>query len=91
MNEQYISRLAIAAGFAWSGVALLILLGWVVAIIAMEANWVVIGGMLAATGCALAAAAATLSIRRYLTRTCALIRNLHGIDSGESERLRVLR
>lgn len=91
MQEQYVSRVAICAGVAWVGVALLIGLGWYVALAGPRVQAALVGGMCAATGCALSAVAAVLSIRRYASRICRLIRNLHGVDAVERGELHAIR
>lgn len=90
MNEQYVSRLAILVSIAWGTVAALIVGAWLVLMSAEPGPWT-LGMLLALSGCALSALAAVLSIRRYVSRTCRLIRNLHGVETADGEGLRVLR
>ena len=84
------SRLAIASIVAWAIVAALLAGAWVV-LMSTRPGPRAIGLLLATTGCALSAFAAVLSIRRYAVRICCLIRNLHGVNTGDDEGLRVLR
>lgn len=90
MNEQYVSRLAIAAAVMWGLVGALMVGAWVV-LMSTQPGARAIGLLLATSGCALSAFAAVLSIRRYAARICGLIRNLHGVNASDGEGLRVLR
>lgn len=82
MNDGgYVSRVGIMAGVLWAAVLGLMVAAWVVILFA-EQHWTV-AGMLAASGCALSALAATLQIKTYACRMSRLIRVTAGLDQGE--------
>lgn len=91
MDDQYVSRALMTAIAAWTTVLLLMVFAWVIALNDPSRQWLIVGGLMAASACSLSAVAAVLSIRRYASRICRLIRNLHGVDAGDREGLRVLR
>ena len=66
----------------WTVVLGLLVGAWVVALRDGD-DWL-IAGLMAATGCATSAVAATLQIRQYVVRTCTLVRALGG--AAELER-----
>lgn len=68
----YVSRTGIVAGALWLAVLALILGAWGVVLFASEHYGV--AGMLAASGCALSALAATLHIKTYACRVSQLVR-----------------
>ncbi len=67
---------------AWTVVAGLMAGAWGVILIAPE-HWK-IAGLLATSACVTSAVAATLSIKIYAARQCALIRALSGLDGERS-------
>lgn len=65
----------------WAVVLGLLVAAWVVILFA-DSHWTV-AGMLAASGCALSALAATLHIKTYACRMSRLIRISSGLEQGE--------
>lgn len=79
----YVSRIGIAAGMLWATVVGLLMAAWAVATWSQE-NWL-LAGMLAATGCATSAMAATLQIKTYACKMSRLIRATASVRStGEA-------
>ena len=83
------SRLGVVAGSLWAAVAGLIGAGWLVAMV-WTGQWVV-ALMLALSGCALSALAATLHIKTYACRLSALVRVSAGLDRDDYAGPRALR
>lgn len=80
MTEQYISRTRVAAVAAWLAVLGLMLSALLTLFVG---NALRMGMILAAAACATSAVAATLSIKIYAMRLCALIRATHGLNGAE--------
>lgn len=83
------SKLGVVAGSLWAAVAGLLGAGWLVATV-WTGQWV-IALMLALSGCALSALAATLHIKTYACRLSALVRVSTGIERDTYPEPRVLR
>lgn len=83
MNEQYFMTCRVWAAAAWAATVGLIFAGWMVLLFDQE-HWM-IGGILAASGCAMSAVAATLHIRSFMVRMCSLIRAAHSVDLSDDE------
>lgn len=75
------STCGVIAGALWAVVAGLLLAAWTVALVWSD-HWRV-AGMLAATGCATSALAATLHIKTYACRVSRLIRVANGLEVGD--------
>ncbi len=71
MTDTLMSKGKFLTVATWGVVVVLLVAAWVV--ILMTEAWLV-GGMLAATGCATSALAAALMVRCYMVRTCNMIR-----------------
>lgn len=85
-NGGYVSKTGIAAGALWATVLALMVAAWVVILFA-DSHWTV-AGMLAASGCALSALAATLHIKTYACRLSQLVRATVGANGGDLRSLR---
>ena len=72
MRESFVSSMTVWACVLWALVGGLLLSAWIVAL--ERSDLVAIYGMLAATGLALSAVAATVHIRVYAARICTLVR-----------------
>ena len=81
------SRTGIIAGVLWAIVAGLILAAWVVMLAFGERHWMT-AALLALTGCALSALAATLHIKTYACRVSRVIRVTAGGRSDHQATLR---
>ena len=77
MNEGYVSRTAIAAAVAWLVVGAFMAGAWLLATLGAEMCYVV---LMATTGCASSAVAATLHIKTYMARLGRLARALSGVE-----------
>lgn len=85
MEESYIGRNQVFAAVAWMAVVALMGSGVLLLALAPECeDW---AKMLALCGCATSALAATLTIRGYAIRACALVRATAGLDRQEGPRL----
>lgn len=73
----------------WGLVTAFVSAAWIVGIWA-PAQWRV-SGLLAATGCATSAMAATLQIRSYMIRLCGLVRAASGLEQADGAPVRSLR
>ena len=87
-NGGYVSKAALVVVSLWGLVLALVLAAWAVAMMNPDA-WSV-AAVLAMTGCATSALAATLHIRLFATRICRLIRATSGLDGPEPSELRAL-
>lgn len=72
MNEDYFLRCRVYAWCAWALTGALVAAAWLVAITDPGDWWLSV--MLAVTGLALSAVAATLHIRSFMVRVCSLVR-----------------
>lgn len=84
MIDEYVNKGQVTANVVWSGVAGLILAAW--AVVLLAPGHLMIGGMLAATSCALSAFAAVLHIRCYVVRLAGLVRATGSLERPESPR-----
>lgn len=90
MNDGgYVSKTGMAAAALWAVVIALLGSAWVV-ILAAE-HHLEVAGMLAATGCATSALAATLHIKTYACRMSRLIRLSSGLELDDVPAARQLR
>lgn len=78
MHEEFVSRTSLLAMTLWVVVVLLLAMAWLVAI--QRPDWWLWAGMLAATGLAVSAVAATAHMRIYAVRMCSLIRATSGLE-----------
>lgn len=84
MIDEYVNKGQVTANAVWSVVAGLIAAAW--AVVLMAPDHLVIGGMLAATACALSAFAAVLHIRCYVVRLAGLVRATSSIQNDGGPR-----
>lgn len=90
MNDGgYVSRNGIAAGVLWTLVAGLLMAAW--AVVLWTEGHEFVAGMLAATGCATSALAATMQIKTYACRLSRLVRMTAGAREEVDTGLRPLR
>ena len=88
MNETYVSSTKLGMILAWTAVGALMAGAWGVILVTPE-HWKM-AGLLATSACVTSAVAATLSIKIYAARQCALIRALSGLDGGDAAGANVL-
>lgn len=82
MHDSTMSRLALTAYLLWTAVSLLVGAAWLLMAINTEAwRW---SGLLAVTGLALSAVAATAHMKVYAVRVCGLVRATSGINGAET-------
>jgi hypothetical protein len=86
VNDEYVNKGKVMATAAWSVVVCLMVTAWVFILVTPHTA---IGGMFAATGCAVSALAAVLHIRCYAVRVMCLVRAssaLGPLGSGDGPR-----
>lgn len=81
MIDEYVNKGRVTANVVWAGVAALIVVAWGVVLFAPEHPR--IGGMVAATACALSAFAAVMHIRCYVVRLACLVRASSSLERPE--------
>lgn len=72
MQEDYFLKCRVYAWFAWLAMAVFISAGWIVMVVNHRMWWLSV--LLGITGLSLSAVAATLHIRSFMVRVCALVR-----------------
>lgn len=77
MDEGYFLRCRVYAAAAWILALVLMIAGWIVLLFDPD-DWRIAGG-LGVTGCAVVGVAATLQVRSFHVRVCALIRVASGL------------
>lgn len=87
-HEGYISKVALSVIIMWMAVLGALIAAWVV-VVAMPERWLV-GGMLAASACVLAAFTSTIHYRIYVARICGVVRATSGLE-GERPPIRSIR
>lgn len=78
MIDEYVSKGQVAANVVWATVVGLMAAGWLV--ILLSADHKAIGGMFAATSCAVSAFAATMHMRCYVVRLAGLVRATTSVE-----------
>lgn len=89
MDENYVSKSSVIAYCLWGMVAALMGAAWLIGVFWSE-QWHY-SVLLACTGCATSALAATAHIKLYAQRLCAVIRAATGLGPGRSGSVRNLR
>lgn len=89
VHDSGFSRSGTISALLWAVVVKLIAAAWVVGLWAPE-SWLV-AGLLASTGCATSALAATMQIRVYACRVSRLVRVTSGLSAGQDAQIRSLR
>lgn len=84
MHDSSISTSKLITAALWAWVLLLFAAAWATWALGASEIWM----MLAFTGCASSACAATSQIRCYALRLCAMVRATGGADRGELRSLR---
>lgn len=81
MIDEYVNKGKVTANAAWACVVGLMAAGWVFILATSHAT---IGGMFAATSCALSAYAAVMHIRCYMVRLAGLVRATSSLERPDS-------
>jgi len=80
VHDRYVSQTVLIAGGMWTLAAASLGAAW--AVFAFVPDGWRLAAMLAVTGGALGTVAATVTVRTYIERVCALIRATAGLSSG---------
>ena len=88
MTENYVSICRVVVTTVWGSAAGMLAAAWVLAIAA--GDWHV-GVMLAMTAVVVSVVSAVLHVRLYFSRSCSLLRALHGVEGGERAPLHMVR
>lgn len=88
MNESYYSKCSIWAAIFWGLSVLLLAAIWTCAAMGADRDWLIAK---ATTFVFTSTIAATLQVRSYMVRLCAVVRATAGLTTPEPEKIRVLR
>lgn len=81
MIDEYVNKGKVTANLVWAAVVGLMATGWVFILVTPHTA---IGGMFAATSCALSAYAAVMHMRCYMVRLAGLVRATSSLERPDS-------